>query len=226
MESNAETSQSHRSSSRRVILLSAAIIAVVIILDQWLKFWVKTSFYLGEDLEICSWFHLLFVQNPGMAFGWSMGSKLALTLFRIVAIAAGVWYLARLSRRSGVPTGFVVCISLIVAGAIGNVIDCMFYGMVFDNPMPPHLATFLPANGGYAPFLHGQVVDMLYFPLFSFTWPAWIPGIGGDEFVFFHPIFNLADAAISVGVIALILFYSKYLSLKPSADADEAAAEA
>ncbi len=201
--------------------LAAAVIILVTILDQWLKIYIKTNFYLGEDVEITSWFHLYFVQNPGMAFGWEMGSKLALTLFRIAAIIAGIYYLVRLHQSRREPVGYVVCIALIVAGAIGNVIDCTFYGLIFDNPAPPHLATLFPASGGYAPLLHGQVVDMLYFPLISFDWPSWMPWIGDTRFVFFHPIFNIADAAISTGIIALLLFYHKHLGFS-SADGNDA----
>ena len=201
--------------------LAAAVIILVTILDQWLKIYIKTNFYLGEDVEITSWFHLYFVQNPGMACGWEMGSKLALTLFRIAAIIAGIYYLVRLHQSRREPVGYVVCIALIVAGAIGNVIDCTFYGLIFDNPAPPHLATLFPASGGYAPLLHGQVVDMLYFPLISFDWPSWMPWIGDTRFVFFHPIFNIADAAISTGIIALLLFYHKHLGFS-SADGNDA----
>lgn len=200
--------------ARKTAWLVAVIIALVIIADQWLKIYIKTSFYLGEDLKIFPWFHLLFVQNPGMAFGWTMGSKLALTLFRFVATIFGFWYLRQLLKRPAAGTGVCVCVALILAGAIGNLIDCTFYGLIFNNPAPPATATLFPSAGGYAPMLHGQVVDMLYFPLFSFYWPGWMPFVGGDYFEFFHPIFNLADAAVSVGVIALICFYSGRLSLK------------
>lgn len=204
-----------KNNPRRGAWIAAAVIALVIILDQWLKIYVKTTFYLGQEVEIFPWFRLLFVQNPGMAFGWSLGNKLVLTIFRFLATAFGFWYLIRLLRRpSGASTGLCVSVALILAGAIGNLIDCTFYGLIFNNPAPPAVATLFPTAGGYAELLHGQVVDMLYFPLFSFVWPDWMPWIGGDYFEFFHPIFNIADAAVSVGVIALILFYSNSLSLK------------
>ena len=192
--------------------LALTLIALVIIIDQLVKIYVKTHFYLGEDLEVFSWFHIYFVQNPGMAFGWEMGSKLALTLFRIAAIGFCIYYLTRICRRREEPAGFAACVALIVAGAIGNVIDCMLYGLIFNNPMPPEVASFLPSGGGYAPALHGMVVDMLYFPLCSWNWPEWMPWIGGEHFIFFHPVFNIADAAISAGIIAIILFYSRHLS--------------
>ena len=198
---------------RRLLWLSAAVILAVIVLDQALKIWVKTSFFLGQEREIFPWFKLLFVQNPGMAFGWSLGNKLLLTLFRLVAAGFGLWYVGRLCRLRRPSVGVVVCVSLIIAGAIGNIIDCAFYGVIFNNPEPPQVARLFPPEG-YAPLLQGQVVDMLYFPLFSFHWPQWMPWVGGDYFEFFHPIFNLADAAISVGVLVLVFFFSGHLSLK------------
>lgn len=202
--------------TRRHATVAAIIILTVIVLDQILKFWVKTTFYLGEDMQIFPWFHLLFIENNGMAFGMTIGSKLALTIFRLVVVTLLGIYLAKVCRIPRVPTGYVVCLALIIAGAAGNIFDCVFYGVVFNNPMPPQVATFLPAGGGYAPWFMGRVVDMLYFPLFSFTWPTWMPLVGGTEFEFFHPVFNLADAAISVGVIALVIFYHRYI-LAPKA---------
>ncbi len=197
-------------------LIAACIIAIVIIIDQILKFWVKTNFYLGEDMEIFPWFHLLFIENNGMAFGMTIGSKLLLTLFRLTAISFLIWYIVKIYRLRTVPTGYLVCLALITAGAAGNIFDCVFYGVIFNNPMPPQTATLFPAAGGYAPWLMGKVVDMLYFPLFSFEWPAWMPVVGGEEFIFFHPVFNFADAAISVGIFILIIFYHNYIQ-SPSA---------
>ena len=193
-------------------LIALAVIMLVVILDQVIKIWVKTHFYLGEDYHIFNWFQLVFVQNNGMAFGMEMGSKLFLTLFRIVAVGVLIWIIFRIRQKEWVSTGFIVCISLITAGAAGNIIDCLFYGLIFNNPYPPEVAVMFPEGGGYAPLFHGMVVDMFYFPLFSFDWPQWMPFIGGDNFLFFQPVFNLADAAISVGMIVLILFYSKFLT--------------
>lgn len=196
--------------SKRAIIAIATIL-LVLVADQWLKFWVKTSFYLGEDVEIFPWFHLRFVQNPGMAFGMELGSKLFLTLFRIVVTCIGIWYIVKSCLRSDVPCGYIACVSLVVAGALGNIIDCMFYGEIFTNPYPPLVAHLVPFGSGYGTLFYGQVVDMLYFPLFSFTWPGWMPWLGGSEFSFFDPVFNIADAAITVGIFVIILFYSRYL---------------
>lgn len=189
---------------------------VVVILDQVSKIWIKTHFYLGEDLQIFSWFHLYFIENNGMAFGMEFGSKLMLTLFRICAISFLIWYIFKIHRLRSVPNGYLICLAFITAGAAGNIFDCVFYGLIFDNPMPPQTATLFPDGGGYAPIFLGRVVDMLYFPLFSFDWPSWMPMVGGQHFVFFQPIFNLADAAISCGIVALILFYHRYV-LMPNA---------
>ncbi len=203
--------------------LALIIILAVIIIDQVVKIWVKTHFYLGESLEITSWFQLHFIENNGMAFGWELGSKLLLTLFRLVLTALLIVYMWKLRNRPAVKTGYMVCLSLITAGAIGNIIDCAFYGLIFNNPMPPETATLFPDGGGYGTLLHGKVVDMLYFPLVSWYWPNWMPWVGGERFEFFQPVFNIADAAISTGIIALLLFYRRSLSssqMSPSAESD------
>lgn len=192
--------------------LASIIIIGVIVLDQILKIWVKTNFYLGESYHITDWFQLVFIENNGMAFGMEIGSKLFLTLFRVVAVVALIYYICRIKSREYIKKGYVACFALITAGALGNIIDCLFYGVIFNNPFPPETAALFPEGGGYASLFHGRVVDMFYFPLFSFTWPEWIPFVGGEHFLFFQPIFNLADAAITVGIISLILFYSKSLS--------------
>lgn len=209
--------------------IAVAVIAAVLVIDQIIKIWVKTHFYLGEDLMITRWFHLVFVENNGMAFGMELGGKLFLSLFRIIAVAALVWVLWALCRRRNralpdAPAGFVACVALITAGAAGNIFDSVFYGLIFDNPMPPAVAQFVEFGTGYAPVFYGKVVDMFYFPLFSFDWPQWVPVVGGENFLFFQPVFNFADAAISVGVIAILIFYNRWLSsgeLFPSNDKAE-----
>ena len=197
--------------SLKLSLTAWIIIAAVIILDQAMKIWIKTSFYLGEDLEILPWFHLRFIQNNGMAFGIELGSKLFLTFFRIVLVCLLVWYILRLIRKASVPCGYMACLALITAGAFGNIIDCVCYGEIFTNPYPPTVARLVPWGEGYGGVFHGLVVDMLYFPLFTFTWPSWMPWFGGHEFSFFDPVFNIADAAITVGMIAIVLFYTRYI---------------
>lgn len=196
------------------VWLASAIIIFVILIDQLIKIWVKTNMYWGEDLELFSWFHIRFVQNNGMAFGMELGSKLFLTLFRLVAVAVLCWIIYKLCRNKTYPAGFVACVALITAGAAGNIFDCVFYGEIFNNPYPPQIASFVPWGEGYASLFHGLVVDMFYFPLFSFQWPEWMPFLAGKTFSFFDPVFNFADSAITVGMAILILFYSKYLGGK------------
>lgn len=205
-------------------LLALGVILLVIILDQALKIWIKNHFYLGEEYVITSWFRLYFIENNGMAFGMELGSKLFLSVFRIFLAIGLIWYLWKLRTNTTVKTGYVVCVALITAGAIGNIIDCMLYGLIFNNPIPPQVATLFPPEGGYATLFHGRVVDMLYFPLFSFTWPQWMPWVGGEHFLFFQPVFNLADAAISVGIILVLLFYTRFLA-EPTLKAPEADSE-
>ncbi len=196
--------------------LAIIIFTAIVVIDQVVKIWVKTHFYLGEDVRIFPWFHLLFIENNGMAFGMELGSKLFLTLFRIALVAWLIWYVVKISNIRHIATGYFVSLALIIAGAAGNIFDCLFYGLIFNNPYPPEVAVMFPAGGGYAPLFFGRVVDMLYFPLFTFTWPSWVPGVGGHEFLFFQPVFNIADSAICIGVGLLIFFYSKYI-LSPKA---------
>lgn len=188
--------------------LSLIIIAVVIIADQAMKIWVKTSFYLGEDLPITSWWHLKFIENNGMAFGMELTSKIVLTLVRIAAVGCLIWIICKLKENKSLSRGFIVAVALITAGAAGNIFDCVFYGVIFNNPMPPEIAQIFPVGGGYSTWFEGRVVDMLYFPLFEFQWPGWIPFVGGHDFEFFSYIFNIADSAICIGVFLLLLFYS------------------
>ena len=165
---------------------------------------------LHESLEIFSWFQLYFTENPGMAFGMEFLNKLVLSVFRIAAVVAIAYYLIRLVRRN-YSFGFIACVALVFAGALGNIIDSVFYGVIFDHSYG-QIATFMPAGGGYASLLHGKVVDMLYFPLIRTTLPDWLPIWGGEEFIFFRPIFNLADSSICVGGALLLLFYHRTLS--------------
>ena len=193
---------------------AALLILLVIIADQVLKFWIKTSFTYGPVLDLFGlpWARLYFIENEGMAWGWKFGGewgKMALTLFRLVAVMFGTWYLVKVARE-GYSRGFMICASLIYAGALGNLIDSMFYGMLFSESTQYQVASFLPAEGGYAGFLHGKVVDMLYFPIVQSTYPEWFPFVGGERFEFFSPIFNIADMAISVGVITLLIFQKRF----------------
>lgn len=200
---------------RKYTWLSLSIVAAVLIIDQISKIIVKTNMFLGEEIDVFSWFKILFVENNGMAFGLELGSKLFLTLFRIVAIILIGYYIFKLIKENNnLKKGYLVCLSLIFAGAIGNIIDCLFYGVIFNSPSYPMTATLFPAEGGYAGLMYGRVVDMLYFPLFSFVWPDWVPFVGGSIFEFFEPVFNIADSAITIGILILLIFYRKSLSFE------------
>lgn len=200
---------------RKYTWLSLSIVAAVLIIDQISKILVKTNMFLGEEIDVFSWFKILFVENNGMAFGLELGSKLFLTLFRIVAIFLIGYYIFKLIKKNNnLKKGYLVCLSLIFAGAIGNIIDCLFYGVIFNSPSYPMTATLFPAEGGYADLMYGKVVDMLYFPLFSFVWPDWVPVVGGSLFEFFEPVFNIADSAITIGILILLIFYRESLSFE------------
>lgn len=188
--------------------LSVCIVLGILILDQIIKIVVKTTMYYGEDIHITDWFYIHFIENPGMAFGMQIIPKALQTIARTLFAGVIIWYIALLVKAK-YKRGFIVCISLILAGAIGNVIDSIFYGVIFSKSTFAEISTFVPVGSGYTGWLHGKVVDMFYFPLLEFNWPDWLPLVGGDHFIFFSPVFNLADAAISCGVFILLLFYGK-----------------
>ena len=195
------------------------IILLVIIVDQALKIWIKTNYPLGHVMDVFGfrWWKLYFIENEGMAWGWTLGGewgKMILTLFRLAAVIFGSWYLGRIVKQ-GYSRGFIICASLIYAGALGNLIDSMFYGLIFEDSTYTHVAKIFPPNG-YGTFLHGKVVDMLYFPMVHSNFPNWVPIVGGKEFEFFSPIFNIADASISVGVITLLLFQKRFVHKRES----------
>lgn len=196
-------------------VLSAFLICFLIILDQASKVYVKLNMYLGEHFfYLGKWASITFVENEGMAFGLSFGGgigKLLLTIFRIVVVFVIAIYIGKQIRSNQATTLFLVCFSLIFAGAIGNIIDSIFYGVIFNESTPMQIATMFPEAGGYAPLFKGKVVDMFYFPLFQGNLPNWIPFFGGKYAEFFPYIFNFADAYITIGVFILILFQKKIL---------------
>ncbi len=201
-----------------------AIIAIVItmailIIDQIIKIEVKTNMSLHESIHVTDWFYISFIENKGMAFGMSVMPKVLLTLFRFVAICFLSWYIASVIKK-GARTVYVTILAMILAGAAGNLIDCMFYGLIFSDSQPFVVSQFVEFGTGYGPFLEGKVVDMFYFPLIVSTFPEWLPFWGGEDFIFFSPVFNFADAAISVGVVALAIFCRKELA-ELNSDSDE-----
>ena len=191
--------------------LATLIIVAILLIDQAIKIWVKTSMTLHESIHITDWFYITFIENMGMAFGMQLGSKIVLSLFRVVAIGVLGYYIWQQVNKNA-RTGYLVCLSMVLAGAAGNLIDCMFYGMLFNESSPYYLSYFVDFGTGYAPFLMGKVVDMFYFPLIETEWPTWMPFVGGQHFVFFSPVFNFADASISVSVVLLLLFYREEIS--------------
>ena len=191
--------------------LAILIVIAILLIDQAIKIWVKTSMSLHENIHVFDWFYIAFIENNGMAFGMQLGSKIILSLFRVVAICVLGYYIW-LQVRKGARTGYIVCLAMVLAGAAGNLIDCMFYGLIFNESSPYYVSYFVPWGTGYAPFLMGKVVDMFYFPLIETEWPLWMPFVGGDHFVFFSPVFNFADASISVSVVILLLFFRKEIS--------------
>lgn len=204
------------------------VIAVILVLDQIFKFWIKTHFTIGQTIPVMgNWFLIRFIENPGMAFGIDIPGqwgKPALTIFRILAVGVIGWYLYTLIQKK-VATGLIICVSLILAGAAGNIIDSVIYGVLFSQSTYMEAAQFLPEGGGYAPVLYGHVVDMLYFPIIDTHFPSWVPWFGGKEFVFFRPIFNIADSSISTGVIAILLFQKRFFKHEQEEKQKSASAE-
>jgi signal peptidase II len=187
------------------------VLVAVLLIDQSLKFWVKLNMTLGDEIIVANWARLHFTENPGMAFGMTLGGsygKLILSLFRIVAIVGMMYYLRSLVRHKA-HYGLIASIALIMAGAMGNIFDSALYGLIFSDSYH-HPAVLFPPQGGYAGFLHGRVVDMFYFPLFSGYMPDWVPLWGGEYMEFFRPIFNVADSAISIGVFIILIFQHRF----------------
>lgn len=192
--------------------MATALVFAILIIDQIIKIWVKTHMSLGEAIHVTDWFYIEFIENNGMAYGMTFINKLVLSLFRMVAIGLISVFLYKVIR-SGRSLGYIICLSMVLAGAAGNLIDCLFYGLIFEASTPFSIASFTSFGEGYSGFLHGKVVDMFYFPIIQTTWPDWMPMCGGLEFVFFSPVFNFADACISVGVVLLLIFYRAELEV-------------
>lgn len=196
--------------------LISILIILLLVTDQVIKFAVKLNMTLGESIPVFGeWFQICFIENNGMAFGMQFGGsigKLALSLFRVVLIGAIIVYLRKLLKKAETPTGVLVGLSLVLVGAIGNVIDCLFYGEIFSASTYTQVAQLFPPDGGYTGLLYGKVVDMFYFPIINTTWPDWVPYYGGQEFIFFRPVFNFADACISVSVIYMLIFQRKFFA--------------
>ena len=184
------------------------IVALLLAIDQIIKIEVKTNMRLHESIQITNWFYITFIENNGMAYGMTLINKLVLSIFRICAIGVLIFYLYKQIVNNARMT-YVILLALVTAGALGNLIDCMFYGLIFNASSPFYTSYFVNFGDGYAPFLMGKVVDMFYFPLIVTTWPQWVPFFGGEEFIFFSPVFNFADACISVGVVLMLLFCRK-----------------
>ncbi|MDD5856405.1 MAG: lipoprotein signal peptidase [Prevotella sp.] len=187
------------------------IVALLLAIDQIIKIEVKTNMRLHESIQITNWFYITFIENNGMAYGMTLINKLVLSIFRICAIGVLIFYLYKQIVNNARMT-YVILLALVTAGALGNLIDCMFYGLIFNASSPFYTSYFVNFGDGYAPFLMGKVVDMFYFPLIVTTWPEWMPVVGGDEFIFFSPVFNFADSCISVGMVLLLIFCRNELS--------------
>lgn len=193
-------------------------IIFLLVLDQIVKFVIKTNMTLGQEIPVIgNWFKIAFVENNGMAFGMKLGNgefgKIVLSLFRIFAVSAIGWYIYKLVKNN-TKLGVLFAMGLIFCGALGNIIDSLFYGIIFNESTYSQIATFMPESGGYSSFLHGKVVDMLYFPLFEGNFPSWFPIWGGEHFIFFRPVFNFADSYITIGVAILLIFHRDFFKEK------------
>ncbi|MDD3033126.1 MAG: lipoprotein signal peptidase [Bacteroidales bacterium] len=210
----------HLSKGKKISIL----VILILMIDQIVKILIKTHMTIGESIHVFNWFQILFVENNGMAFGMQFGGtigKLILSLFRIALAGFIIYYIKKLIEQKA-PTGILVGVALILVGAIGNIFDSLFFGLIFSESTPTQVATLFPDGGGYAPFLFGKVVDMLYFPLIDTTLPDWVPVFGGEEFLFFRPIFNIADSCITIGVIYMLLFQRKFfISTSPSTSGEK-----
>ena len=193
------------------LTLMGIIAVVMLVVDQVVKIWVKTHMALYSSTRVTSWFFILFTENNGMAFGMELFGKLFLSLFRIAAVSVLVWFIVRLAGKR-YPKGFLIALALVTAGAAGNIFDCVFYGLIFSPSTPLQAAHLVPWGSGYSSLFHGKVVDMLYFPLVEWDWPQWMPWVAGRHFIFFSPIFNVADSCITVGLLMILFFYSGSLS--------------
>lgn len=204
------------------------IVLVILFFDQAFKFWIKTNMSLGQEFNVLGdWFIIHFTENPGMAFGLEFSGsygKLLLSLFRLVAITVLIVYMYNITRQK-VSNLVLVSLSLVLAGAIGNMIDSAFYGLIFSSSNYFEVAQFLPPEGGYGTFLHGKVVDMLYFPVMNGTYPDWVPYLKGSQFQFFRPVFNIADSSITIGVILMVLFQKQFFGKKQADSSDDELAE-
>lgn len=209
---------------RHLITHPITIITLVLLIDQFVKIWIKTHMHLREEFSVFgNWFLIHFTENNGMAFGMELGGewgKLALSIFRIVAVA-GIGYFLNKLYKENAPPGVVAGFSLIFAGAVGNIIDSAFYGLIFSESSFYEAARMFPEEGGYATFLHGKVVDMLYFPLIEGNYPEWFPVWGGESFIFFRPVFNIADSSITIGVLLILIFQRDFFRSEPKAAAPE-----
>ncbi len=186
--------------------LVTAMVVVLLVIDQIIKLYIKTHFCLGESVRVTDWFYIEFVENNGMAWGMSFIGKFWLSLLRLAAISVLSVYLYRIIHRGGYRLFYIILVALVLTGAIGNMIDSVFYGLVFTASSPYDLSEWVPFGQGYAPVLMGKVVDMFRFPFFSYTWPEWVPFFGGQHGTFFDPVFNFADACVTVGIIFLLSF--------------------